>query len=143
MKRLALVLLAVTAALFSTAPGAQAALEFKEFDLTFQNEDGSATTQAGSHPFAVVNQLEFDTTVDPFYGEVPTEQVRDLNVQLPAGLVGDPGAIPRCSSADFINFDQESKLPNCSNSSAVGTISVHIHYKSSESPYQGKPRAPL
>jgi hypothetical protein len=139
MKRFALALIAAVAALLLIAPLAQAALSFEDFDLSFQNEDGSAAMQAGSHPFAVVNQLDFDTVTDPFYGEVPAEQVKDFNVQLPEGLVGDPGAIPRCSNADFIDFDQETKVPHCSNSAAVGTISVHVDYSAGSAPYISAP----
>jgi hypothetical protein len=105
---------------------AQASFGVKKFDLAFPNVDGSPVTQAGSHPFAVTNVLDFNTAIDPGYGEVPDGAVKDLEVQLPEGLIGDPGAVPRCSSADFINFNAETKIPSCSNSSAVGVINLRL-----------------
>jgi hypothetical protein len=124
MKRFALTLAAAALVVALATPTAQADFGFKDFDLTFTNKDGSTVTQAGSHPFAVTNTLHFNTVSDAAGFEYPDEMVKDLTVALPEGMVGDPGAVPRCASADFINFDQETKLPKCSNSAAVGTIIV-------------------
>jgi hypothetical protein len=114
------------ATLATIAAPAQAAFGVKDFDLRFTNADGSVATQAGSHPFAVTNVLHFNTTMDPIHGEVPDEAAKDIDVQLPAGLVGSPTATPRCSGADFIVINQNSKIPGCSNSTAVGTISLEL-----------------
>ncbi len=134
MKRLALIFVTVALAVLAIAPSAHAAFGIKDFDLTFTDEAGSSLTQAGSHPFAVNNLLEFNTTVSPLYtlGEVPDGAVKDLRVSLPAGLVGEPGAIPRCASADFINFHPEFKIPDCSDGSAVGVVSVKVLYRVDE-----------
>jgi hypothetical protein len=134
IKQLALILATAALAVLAIAPSAQAAFGFKEFDLAFVNADGSPATQAGSHPFAVTNTLHFNTVTAPGLGEVPDEAVKDLRVQLPEGLVGEPGAVPRCSGADFIDFDQESKIPSCSNSSAVGVTSVKVFFNAEYPP---------
>ncbi|MHB1539500.1 MAG: hypothetical protein ACYCUM_01865 [Solirubrobacteraceae bacterium] len=72
-------------------------------------ESGEAATQAGSRPFAFTSLLSFaigsvNTSEQCFKtsgcGEV-LANARDVEVALPAGLVGNPRAVPRCSQADF------------------------------------------
>ena len=44
--------------LFATAARASA---FKSFEVSFLNEDGTPDTQAGSHPYEMVTNIEFNT----------------------------------------------------------------------------------
>ena len=107
------------------APGAHAAFGVKDFSLGFVDANGTPATQAGSHPFAVTNVLELNTTVDPgFVGEVPDEALKNIEVALPEGIAGIPAATPRCSAPDFIDISFATKLPHCSNSTAVGTFTL-------------------
>ena len=130
-KRLTLPI-AVALLFLLTAPVAKASFGFEAFDFYFPTSTGGAQTQAGSHPFGVDNTIKFTEVIDPVYGEVPDEAVKDLEVQLPIGLVGAPGAVPRCPNADFIHWNQETKIPKCSNSSAVGTIIVELFFSRPE-----------
>ena len=134
MKRLALTFAVAALSALAIAPSAQAAFGFEDFQLGFEGKGGSAALQAGSHPFGVTNQLKFNVTNDPFLGEIPDQGARDLKIQLPDGLVGQPKAIPQCSGPDFINFDRGTKLPKCSNSSAVGVTVVNIYFNVGEPP---------
>jgi hypothetical protein len=109
------------------ATPAMASFGFSELDFTLTNADGTSQTQAGSHPFAVTNTLNFKTLFDPVRGyEVPDELAKDIKVELPPGLVGDPSAVPRCSNADFIDIDFASHHPSCGDSTAVGTILLKL-----------------
>lgn len=128
-------LLLAMLALLAVAAPARAAFGVKGFDLTFTNANGSTLTEAGAHPFAVRNILEFNSTEYPGHGEVPDELVKDVHVGLPPGLVGDPGAVPRCSGADFIHFNQATKIPDCSNGAAVGVIQLGLLYQLGEEDY--------
>ncbi len=109
-----------------TASMAFAEFGFNRVDLTSTNSDSTVASQAGSHPFAIDNTLDFVSKVDPHYGESPDGLLKDITVQLPPGLVGEPNAVPVCPSAEFINIDQETKLPHCPNSSAVGFITLRL-----------------
>jgi hypothetical protein len=130
-----LILLALALAAVALAPGsAQADFGVNEFDLSFSGEDGITPMQAGSHPGGVLNKIELNTVEDPLLGEVADGAVRDIEVKLPKGLVGDPGAIPRCANTDFINFNQETKIPKCSDSSAVGVILLRVLFHPKEAP---------
>ena len=82
--------------LFATAgPG----FGIKNFEVSFLNEDGTPDIQAGSHPFKMVTNLAFntrvlprETTADSLYVTEPDGTVKDVIVDLPPGLVGDPNA---------------------------------------------------
>jgi hypothetical protein len=82
----------------------------KNFDVSFLNQDGSPDTQAGSHPFKLVNDIEFnshyqrlESNADSPYAREPDGTLKDLFINLPPGLVGDPNATPqKCTPAELI-----------------------------------------
>jgi hypothetical protein len=60
-------------------------------------------TQAGGHPWALTGVVEFaseETEIkrakESFLETLPTRDPKDVVVGLPAGLLGDPVAVPRC-----------------------------------------------
>jgi hypothetical protein len=61
---------------------------------------GPLFTQAGGHPYSATTSFTFNATSDP---AVPDQNVKDVTVDLPAGLIGDPSAVPQCSRADANN----------------------------------------
>ncbi|HEX4436007.1 MAG TPA: hypothetical protein VH061_04355 [Solirubrobacteraceae bacterium] len=121
------------------APASQAAFGLEDFALTFESANGAAALQAGSHPFAVTSNVRFHSVPDATFGELPEGQTKDLDVELPAGLVGDPGAVPRCSSADFVNIDYNTKETDCPNSTAVGVIVIKVLNNSNAIGYLSAP----
>ena len=76
---------------------------------------GAPDTQAGDHPFAITTTLSFPQ------GEIVEGTARsiqapkDLEIELPAGLVGNPQAAPRCTIAAVF-------AETCPSSSRVGTL---------------------
>jgi hypothetical protein len=69
------------------------------FEVAFLNPDGTPDTQAGSHPYEMVANIDFNTqvlpreaTADSVYGTQPDGNVKDVITDLPPGLVGDPNA---------------------------------------------------
>jgi hypothetical protein len=58
---------------------------------------GPLDTQAADHPFSATTSFAFNGTSDP---AVPDQNVKDITVDLPAGFVGDPLAVPQCPRAD-------------------------------------------
>jgi hypothetical protein len=81
MKRFLTIL--VASALFAAAApiSANAAFGLKDLDVTFTDENGSALSQAGDHPFAVTTTLVFNTEFSGARGfDVPAEDVRNLEV---------------------------------------------------------------
>ena len=89
-------------------------------DVLFGTADGSVATQAGSHPYAFTTILSANTVAVPG-GFLPDEEVKDLEINLPPGLVGAPHAVPRCSSEDFITLDP---APACPASTMIGKAKI-------------------
>lgn len=66
-----------------------------------EEEKGAADPRAGSHPFQLTTTLRANETgSSPFQPALP----RNLQFDLPAGLVGDAQATPQCTYAQFVNF---------------------------------------
>jgi hypothetical protein len=129
--RLCLLLVAACIACLqlATAGSAQGAdLTIAKFDGEVSNQDGSAATLAGSHPYSASTSFTFGTQTDPVTGIImPDGSVKDLEVELPPGFIGNPNATPKCSQADF--FVTTPRLPetnttNCPDSTAVGVTHV-------------------
>src|SRR5881394_4295769 len=128
MKRLTLAT-AIAALLILAIPGpASASFGIKGLDVAPLNEDGTAQTQAGAHPFAVKLDLAVNTKPEPQMpeiGVVPDEAMKDLTVTLPPGFVGSPIAVPRCSMLDFISPGENSGTA-CPTSTQIGKIQLTI-----------------
>jgi len=92
------------------------------FDLSANNQDGSVDTEAGSHPYALTTSFSFNETIDAGGTTVPDGQLKDAEVDLPPGLIGDPTGIPQCSEGDLVNTQTSETL--CPGASQVGVITV-------------------
>jgi hypothetical protein len=127
MRRLLATAWVLLALLVGAAP-AQASFGLHGFDVAFSTEKGSPVVQAGSHPFAWTTQFGVDTEEGAGGTEVPTGSIKHMEVELPPGVVVNPTAAPRCSTADFIQLSSgaEGKQPACPNTTAVGVVAVRI-----------------
>jgi hypothetical protein len=98
------------------ASPASAADEFDKYAL----ESVSATLssyQAGAH-------ADFTTSFSLTRKEgVPYAQTKEVQVQLPPGMLGNPQAFPRCSSTQLGNLPEKSECPL---DSQVGTTEVTV-----------------
>jgi hypothetical protein len=64
-------------------------------------------TQAGGHPWALTTTIQFATEEFPATGPLlnpvaPTRDPKDIVVDLPPGLLGDPQALPRCPRTEVV-----------------------------------------
>jgi hypothetical protein len=116
------------AIMFAPAP-AQAALEISGFDGSALKADGSPATEAGSHPSSVSTTIDFAQIEDPtFPGTfIPPENVKNIEVNLPVGFIGNPTAVPRCSNQQFLN-------EQCPADTQVGVVVVDLAGDSSSEP---------
>jgi hypothetical protein len=107
------------AALLATP--ARADFGISEMNFEFLDSGGAPAMLAGSHPYAFRNTLSVN--IDEF-GQ-PEGSPKELIVDFPPGLIGDPKAVPRCSTADFLTLHPDGPLkgqPFCPDSTAVGFI---------------------
>jgi len=77
-------------------------------------EVGTSDTEAGAHP-DLTTKIVLD---DPGQPEV----VKDVAMNLPTGVFGNPGAIPKCRSADFA-------VNRCTPASQVGKVTIVANYE--------------
>ncbi len=78
---------------FNTTP---AKFGFQHVDSWFSNADGTLDTQAGSHPYSLTASLVLENN-----GRFPANEARNIRFNLPRGLVGNPTALPRCTSVQL------------------------------------------
>ncbi len=119
-RRVPVTLLALTASLVLagavTAAPAMAKLGIASFTSDTTNQDGTPATQAGSHPYQSVTSFLFTTNNQG----LPTENVKDVQVDLPPGLIGDPNATSKCTIQEL---DQNA----CPGASQVGQIGLTVN----------------
>jgi hypothetical protein len=116
----------LAAVLGAGASTASAASQISGFsaDLTTA---GAPDLQAGGHPDLHM-AIAFASHPDPNSGGEATEaSVRDLDVDLPHGLIGNPAALPTCAPNDLQNLA-------CSAATVVGTVSLNFGFPSTELP---------
>ncbi len=68
------------------------------FDAHVYKEGGQIETQAGAHPVALTADFNFETDSG---GPFTQDDLRDLSLELPPGLIENPVAVRKCSQADF------------------------------------------
>ena len=110
---LTLIGLVLLAAVLLAPAGAQAAFGIKSFSTPAANADGTADFQAGSHPF----EYTVNFTMNQDAEEEPEGTLRDLIVNLPPGLVGNPEALPHCTGAQIEGLE-----PKCPGDSQIGAV---------------------
>lgn len=123
--------------LITTTGGTTSAGEgqFSTFGIetfSFRNLDssGEPETRAGAHPYELIVKIVAPTTeVETSESEggkiSPTGTIKNLLNELPPGLIGNPTAVPTCTTRDA----EERK---CSGNSQVGLIAVRYGERTDE-----------
>jgi hypothetical protein len=105
-----------------SAASAMADFGIQSFDGSVSNQDGTPDTQAGSHPFAASTGFTLNNHFDPTEGRTFTDgNVKDIQVDVPAGLVGDPTAVPQCTEAQLIT----GLFGDCPTAAQVGQFTLY------------------
>jgi hypothetical protein len=106
----------------STEPG----FGFAGFSAWYTNADGTADTQAGSHPYEVSVTYAMNTSGNGYFKEYTLGgETQQLVVNLPPGTVGNPTAVPRCTRQQFdgevvIEGASVIEAPTCPPATQVG-----------------------
>ena len=114
------------------AAPAQADFGLSEMAVSFTDKDGNPETRAGAHPFAVTTSFRVNTTLSPTKKDekgkpiaVVDGALRNLDILMPAGLAGNPTAMPRCATLEFLANDAFGN-PSCPDSTAVGILTAVV-----------------
>jgi hypothetical protein len=93
---------------------------FVGWDGWFSNADGTLDTQAGSHPYELTLSFDLANALQPNENLLPAGgEAKDIEVELPRGIVGDPTALPQCTRAQLVGA-------TCPQASVIGVAMVSL-----------------
>jgi hypothetical protein len=138
VRRVVLLLASLAALLLAQPASASAAFGFLPGDAGFRAsaiaDGGEAATNASSHPYQLSFGLGFKQDGSGF----ADGDLRDLTIELPAGMTLNPTVVPRCTAVDF-NTPRSSPFAaslsgeSCIDASQVGTVEVETSAGGGES----------
>lgn len=113
------------------SPGATPfGLQEDGYRLTPELEGGGLDTQAGGHPFQLTTTLDLNETTETVREIGPVAAApalpKQLQFNLPPGLVGDPLAVPRCPGAEFQAVSPRD-TNGCAPDTAIGVAVVTLN----------------
>ena len=99
------------------------AFGFAGLDAWFTNADGTPDTQAGSHPYEVTVAFDLNNlTNEKRENDSPAGGiVKNIDVNLPPGIVGDPNAVPQCTRGQL-----DQGVHGCPLSTQIGVEQVGL-----------------
>src|ERR1700729_2482510 len=110
------VLVVTLGLLFAAAP-AQAAFGIKTLTVESIEQGGGVDLRAGSHPFGFKVHIEMNKSSE---GR-PEGTLRQLVVDLPPGMIGNPQAVPRCPMVKFAG-----EAAHCPGPTQVGVVHLDL-----------------
>jgi hypothetical protein len=123
---------------FQNAVGATPATPgLSSFAMRLTGANGEIDTQAGDHPEGVTSSFQFANAYFPYFhfsneqGDhekyLPSQEVKDVVVDLPPGFVGNTQEATQCNERELEPTGNEMPISGdtkCSPSSAVGTVNL-------------------
>ena len=112
--------LAISGAGTATGPD-QTFATFGIESFSFSMLDGASKsfTQAGGHPYELIDSFALNTSTNQLgLTDATDANPKDLRVELPPGLIGNPNAVSKCSPYDVAHAD-------CSGASQVGVLKIY------------------
>ncbi len=131
---IALAFLGITAAVASASFGFRTGSE--GFASNARVEGGGPASQAGSHPLELSTDVNFNLGPEaPGEPGVPFTEgdVKDLEIDLPPGLIENPAAVPQCSLVAFhiprtSPFEDSLTGESCPDRTQIGTVEVRSSF---------------
>jgi hypothetical protein len=111
---IAIIVVGLLTLVLGAAP-AMAEFGVQRFAASVSNPNGTPDVQAGSHPYSL-------TTTFLLNG-VSEANLKDLKLELPPGLVGDPNATPKCNYQTFVTLHNQ--VSECPSETAVGISTAY------------------
>jgi hypothetical protein len=119
----------ILACTFSARAQAAPALSFTNFSSGAIDSTLAPETQAGAHPAELVTTFSLGTVIDSRTGvEAPGAPIKNVAVEIPPGMLGDPAAIPQCSQADMNGSNPGRQFAECPANTQVGYAEIKITF---------------
>jgi hypothetical protein len=106
MYGLLVVCVLLVAGVAASSAYASASFGIERYGLTAIEEDSSADTQAGSHPY----ELSAEAVLAPNVHSISADEVRDLDFQLPPGLIINPATVPQNNAVGMVQVSEAGKI---------------------------------
>ncbi len=106
-----------------TVGGGTTPFAVEQFELSPESVGGVPDTQAGSHPFQLTTTLNLNQSVESGVAFTPA-LAKDLRFYLPPGLIGNPNAVPQCTSSEFSTLEGLANL--CPPNTVIGVANTTI-----------------
>jgi len=95
-----------------------------------ENEGGATAIQAGDHPFQLTTNIDFNQVLRPnafthLLQPSAPELLKDLQFELPPGMIGNPNAVEQCTDVNFTAV--ESAANACGDNTVIGVASATIN----------------
>jgi hypothetical protein len=101
----------------------------EQYEFVPEDEQGNPDTEAGSHPFQLTTTFYLNETFgfnkessESNLPQAPGLQ-KNLNFRIPAGVLGNPNAVPQCSDFDFGVIESGGRNA-CPDDTAIGVVTV-------------------
>jgi hypothetical protein len=98
-----------------------ASFAFQSFANDITDAEGLADTQAGSHPYSMTTTLNFTSARDGEGRIVPAASPKDIDVDLPSGLIGNPTTVQSCTAEELLN-NVDDPAHGCPPGAQVGMV---------------------
>jgi hypothetical protein len=118
-----LIALAVIGAAVFAVPGSASALEVINFHGSTTSENGELDLRAGGHPYEQSFSFAFPTQVDSLENLEPKGNVKNIEIEMPAGFVGDPSAATTCSAYQ-LEIGSPNLTSECPDGAQVGVVEI-------------------
>lgn len=105
-----------------------ASFGMQDFQEEFVNENGTPDTRAGSHPYKSITAFTLNEIGVHGASErhIAGVDLKDLEADLPSGIVGNPRATPQCSRASFDKHLGSIDSAVCPADTQVGILSITL-----------------
>jgi hypothetical protein len=104
--------------------GPQPDFHLTSFDGGAFDQLGEPDTQAGSRPYEASTEFFVSQKINADGEEFTTEDLKDIVVDLPPGLVGNPRALPQCTMSELLGDRGPLNPSKCPTDSQVGTLTL-------------------
>ena len=131
---LAGVLVILLTCVIAQSASASFGLEPGSVDAAANDQDGHTFSPAGDHPDNVTTEFKLKTVPNPEAGEnfeqpvADEANLRNVTVEAPPGLIGNPTVTPRCTLAEFLGNNPAAPKFECSDSTQIGIAYTEITF---------------
>ena len=95
------------------------------FEMAPEGVGGVPDTQAGSHPFQFTTTLDLNQDFESDDAVTAGGLAKDLRFYLPAGMIGNPNAVPQCPIGDFASIPGRARN-SCPPDTVVGVADTRL-----------------